>query len=64
MAEQTAVLVAVVDIQAGDGMPIAVKCARVGKVFLSCILSNADWRPRFVFQINVCCQHDTDFGFI
>ena len=44
-------------------MPITVKCARVGKVFRSCILSNADRRPRFVIQINVRCQHSTDFGF-
>ena len=44
-------------------MPITVKCARVGKVFRSCILSNADRRPRFVIQINVRCQHSADFGF-
>ena len=67
IAEQTAVLVAVVDIQTGDGMAVAVKCARVGEINSGTIIfrsiSNANRRPFLIFQINVRCQHGTDFGF-
>ena len=66
IAEQTAVLVAVVDIQTGDGMAVAVKCARVGEInrdTISRSISNANRRPFLIFQINVRCQHGTDFGF-
>ena len=67
IAEQTAVLVAVVDIQTGDGMAVAVKCARVGEINSGTIIfrsiSNANRRPFLIFQINVRYQHGADFGF-
>ena len=42
-------------------MAAAVKCALVVNLIFFGIVS--DWRPRFVIQINVRCQHGTDFGF-
>ena len=49
------------NVQAGNGVAAAVKCALVENLICSGIVS--DRRPRFVIQINVFRQHGADFGF-
>ena len=53
--EQTGIPEVARNVQAGNGVPAAVKCALVVNLISFGIVS--DWRPRFVIQINVRCQH-------
>ena len=55
--EQTGILEVARNVQTGNGVAVAVKCALI--VNLISFGKVSDGRPRFVIQINGCCQHST-----